>query len=170
MPHKRPTTLTGAAGEYLVVAELLKRGFIASLVPDGVPNCDVVVTDISGSRLAAVQVKTRWNIGADGGWHMSKKHESIVGERLCYCFVDLGDQPESVPNIFIVPAEVVADVLKRSHRQWLITPGARGQQRKDTDFRRLRPDYSSTLPDDVDFHAGWMNKYHNAWELLSLED
>ncbi|MGE6696309.1 hypothetical protein ACQKH5_01350 [Hyphomonas sp. NPDC076900] len=168
MPHQRSTALTGSAGEHFVVCELLKRGYIASLVPDGVPNCDVLVTDISGSRLAAIQVKTRWNIGSDGGWHMSKKHEHISGERLFYCFVDFGNSPDDQPNVFVVPSEVVADLLGRAHQAWLSSPGAKGQQRKDTDLRRLRPDYSQILMDDDRFHDGWMGKYKRAWHLLEL--
>jgi hypothetical protein len=84
------STLLGAAGEHLVMSELLRRGFIAGLAPVGVPNADIVVTDIEGSKMCSIQVKSRRDIGADGGWHMKEKHESIISERLFYCFVDFG--------------------------------------------------------------------------------
>lgn len=45
------SSLLGAAGEYYVMAELLRRGYIAALAPQGVPNADVVVTDVEGARL-----------------------------------------------------------------------------------------------------------------------
>jgi hypothetical protein len=41
------STLLGAAGEYYVMAELLRRGFIAALAPQGVPNSDIVVTNLT---------------------------------------------------------------------------------------------------------------------------
>ena len=63
------TTLLGAAGEHHVMAELLRRGYIAALAPQGVRNADIVVTDVEGSRLCSIQVKTRRNIGSDGGWY-----------------------------------------------------------------------------------------------------
>jgi hypothetical protein len=69
--------LLGAAGEYHVIAELLRRGYIAALAPQGVPNADIVVTDIEGSRLCWIQVKTRQDLGSDGGWHMNAKHENL---------------------------------------------------------------------------------------------
>ena len=80
------SSLVGAAGEYFVMSQLLRRGLIAALAPVGVPNCDIVVTDEIGDRLCAVQVKTRNNTGADGGWHMGKKHESLTSPSLFYCF------------------------------------------------------------------------------------
>ena len=69
------TSLLGAAGEHHVMAELLRRNYIAALAPQGVPNADIVVTNIEGSRLCSIQVKTRRDIGSDGGWHMNEKHE-----------------------------------------------------------------------------------------------
>jgi hypothetical protein len=42
------STLLGAAGEHHVMAELLRRGHIAALALQGVPNADIVVTDIEG--------------------------------------------------------------------------------------------------------------------------
>jgi hypothetical protein len=44
------------------MAELLRRGYIASLAPAGVPNADIVVTDVEGGRLCSIQVKTRRDI------------------------------------------------------------------------------------------------------------
>jgi Holliday junction resolvase-like predicted endonuclease len=60
--RKVSSVILGAAGEYYVMAELLRRGLIAAKAPEGVPNFDVVITDIDGQRLAAIQVKTRRNL------------------------------------------------------------------------------------------------------------
>jgi len=168
MPNQRPTTLTGAAGEHLVVAELLKRGFIAALVPDGVPNSDVVVTNLDGDRLAALQVKSRWNIGSDGGWHMKEKHETMIADTLFYAFIDFGDDASDNARIFVIPSAIVAELLRKDHAAWLAMPGKNGRQRKNGNMRRLRPDHSKNLPLDSRFHQGWLDAYENAWDLLNL--
>lgn len=110
------TSLLGAAGEYFIVSELLRRGYIAALAPQGVPNTDIVVTDLTGHRLCTIQVKSRLDKGSDGGWHMRPKHEDLTSERLFYCFVDFGKSVEDRPDVFIMPSHVVAHVLKTSHQ------------------------------------------------------
>jgi hypothetical protein len=135
------STLLGAAGEHHVVAELLRRGFIAALAPQGVPNADIVVTDVEASRLCPIQVKTRRDIGSDGGWHMKAKHENIRSDRLFYCFVDFGKTTDARPTVYLLPSALVAEVLFTAHRKWLAKPGKKGQPHKDSVKRRLVPDY-----------------------------
>ena len=50
-------TLIGNAGEYYVVAELLKRGVIAALAPRNDPAFDIIAT--KGSRTVRIRVKTK---------------------------------------------------------------------------------------------------------------
>ena len=160
------TSLIGAAGEHLVMSQLLRRGLIAALAPAGVPNCDILVTDDLGDRAFAVQVKTRRAIGSDGGWHMSKKHEQLTSPTLFYCFVDLGSEPSDHPTICVVPAQIVADVLTRAHKAWLAIPGKGGKPRRDTDFRRFLPDYGNLGLDDLSM--GWLEQFRGdaAWDQL----
>lgn len=162
------STILGAAGEHLVMCQLLRRGLIAALAPTGVPNCDIVVSDQIGSRLCAVQVKARRALGSDGGWHMGKKHEALQEPRLFYVFVDFGRNVDSPPTCFIVPSIVVARVLRDAHSAWLSTPGKRGQERKDTDFRRFLPDYGK-VGIEIGCGAGWLEKFRNSWALLTEE-
>ena len=162
------STLLGAAGEHYVMAELLRRGYIAALAPQGVPNVDVVVTDRDGSRLCSIQVKTRWN-GSNGGWMMNAKHERITGERLFYCFVDMKQENEK-PLVFIVPATVVSNALSVSHQKWLATPGRSGQTHKNTPVRQFLPNYSHIfLQEKHEFGEGWLDRYREKWDILGLE-
>jgi hypothetical protein len=164
------STLLGAAGEHFVMSELLRRGYIAALAPQGVPNTDIVVTDLEGHRLCSIQVKTRRQLGSDGGWHMKSKHEKIQGERLFYCFVDFGKTASDHPKLFILPSKIVADVLSKTHQYWLKKPGKKGQAHKDTVMRRLLPDYSRLYGDDeTSYSAGWLERYRDAWNILKLE-
>ena len=148
------------------MSELLRRGYVAALAPAGAPNCDIVVTDISGDRLHSIQVKTRNNAGRDKGWHMSAKHEKLVSSQLFYCFVDSCADNDSMPFTYVVPSSVVAQTLKLCHSQWLALPGAKGQQRKDSNFRRFLPGYDDLqLPE---YHYGWAEKYREAWHQLEM--
>lgn len=164
------STLLGAAGDHHVMTELLRRGYIAALAPQGVPNADIVVTDIEGSRLCSIQVKTRRDLGSDGGWHMKEKHEKLTSDRLFYCFVNFGKTENDRPAVHVVPSERVAEVLYASHRKWLSNPGKKGQSHKDGVMRRFLPDYSRTFGlENNPYPKGWLDSYRDAWHLLRLE-
>ena len=87
---KITSTIVGAAGEYHVLSQLLRRGWIAALAPDGAPNMDILVADEDSTRLCAIQVKTRRDIGSDKGWHMKPKHEDMVADDLFDVFTSTG--------------------------------------------------------------------------------
>lgn len=162
------TMLLGAAGEYYIMCQFLRRGLIAALAPVGVPNADLIVTDDIGEKLCAIQVKTRIEKGTDGGWHMSKKHEDIVSENLLYVFLDFGSSLIDPPSSFIVPSAEVAAAVKESHAFWLATPGKRGQQRNDSNMRRFLPDYSK-VGIEIGRSQGWLEPYREAWHLAEIQ-
>ena len=101
--NKISPTIIGAAGEYYVLSQLLRRGWIAALAPDGAPNLDILVTDESSDKLCAIQVKTRRDTGGDRGWHMRRKHETMTADDLFYVFVDVGKQPSDRTFSYILP-------------------------------------------------------------------
>jgi hypothetical protein len=159
--------LVAAAGEYYVLARLSLLGKIAAQAPRGVPNTDIVVSSVDGTRLCAVQVKARQGIGGDRGWHMSKKHEGISAPQLFYAFVDFGEISDPMPQTYILPSEVVANVIRTMHAAWMATPGLKGQQHNVTDFRRFMPDFSVNCGERAKpYDKGWLDKYKEAWQLL----
>ncbi len=179
---KVSSVITGAAGEHFAMAELLRRGLVAAKAPEGVPNFDIVITDIDGERLAAIQVKTRRDFkGGDKGWHMKAKHEKMTSERMFYVFVDLGKDETSQVSFYVLPSKEVAYVCKRSHENWLEIPSVKGKPHGVTEMRRLLPKYE--LPAYAkkkayeptkqhqkflkDYGAGWLEKYRNAWNLIA---
>ena len=133
---------------------------LASLAPPGAPTVDVLVLATDQTVIASLQVKTR-TYGTDKGWHMSAKHELISEPRLFYAFVDLEPEP---PVTYVVPSSVVADVVKKSHHQWLTTPGAKGQQRNETGFRRVLPAYKEVVDG---YPPGWLDAYRERWDRLT---
>jgi Holliday junction resolvase-like predicted endonuclease len=66
MATGRSTKLAGQAGEYLVAAELSRRGLIATTFTGNVPHYDIIASDEKG-RHVSVQVKTSrggsWQFG-----------------------------------------------------------------------------------------------------------
>lgn len=67
-------TLIGNAGEYYVVAELLKRGIIAALAPRNSPAFDILATN--SERTVRIRVKTKSSEYSDWQWN-AKKDDSI---------------------------------------------------------------------------------------------
>ncbi len=154
-------SLIGPAGEHYCLAQLLRRGQLATAAPPGVPDIDLLVLSVDGNLTrATIQVKTR-TVGRDGGWHMRKKHEALTHERMFYAFVDF--EP-AVPSVYVIPALVVADVIGRAHAIWLAMPGKNGHVRQDHAMRRIMPDYGFKM--DI-APAGWMMQYRDAWHLIS---
>jgi hypothetical protein len=161
------STLLGAAAEHYVMSQLLRRNMIAALAPAGVPDADIIVSDRVGSALAAIQVKARREIGSDGGWHMSIKHETMSRPLLFYCFVDFGRELSDATRCWIIPSETVSQVLTLTHRAWLVAPGKNGRAHRDHEMRRLLPDYSRYGA--MGYAAGWMDLYREAWELIGTQ-
>lgn len=176
---KVSSVILGASGEHYVMAELLRRGLIAAKAPEGVPNFDIVITDINGERLAAIQVKTRRDYrGGDKGWHMKAKHDTLVADRMFYVFVDVGSNENSSVSFYVIPSRVVAEACRMSHQIWLQTPGVNGRPHMDSEIRRLLPNYLrndrmqllSAKKAFMDTHSdGWMEQYRNNWNLISQE-
>jgi hypothetical protein len=155
MAHKIDTSLTGAAGEHLVLSRLLSRGFLAAQAPRGTRKADILVNFLDGGEPFLIQVKAR-QYGSDGGWHMGEKHEKQTEEDLFFCFVDF--EPDS-PTVHIIPAKVVAETIKNDHQIWLDTPGKNGQPHNPTSFRRLKPNPNGR-------ELGWMDEFLENWGQL----
>lgn len=150
------------------MGELLRRGHIAALAPQGAPNMDILIADELGEKLFSIQVKTRATIGGDGGWHMNAKHENIIGKRLFYVFVDLGKRQTELPDYFIMPSTIVAEVVREAHAAWERNPGKNGRQRSQTNkMRRIQPDNSKIYTaEQAKFTQGWMEPYREAWHYF----
>ena len=86
---KLQSSVIGAAGEHLVLSELLKRGYVAGLAPFNVKDYDIVVLNKDGTNSFPIQVKT--TASNKRGWIMQKKHEKPVKD-LIYCFVYLTEK------------------------------------------------------------------------------
>lgn len=126
MTRERPSRLSGIqvgiAGEYLVAAELSRRGYVASLTLRNTRGIDILASNKDATKSVGIQVKTSQRATAD--WVMSKKAEQDLAENLFYVFVSL--PPHAPASFHIVPRKVVGQYVRESHGRWLATPGKRG--------------------------------------------
>jgi hypothetical protein len=76
--------------------------------------------------------------------------------------VNFGKSLSDQPKTWVVPSGIVAKSLPEIHRDWLRTPGQKGQQRNDSNFRRFMPDYKP-LPA---YRLGWLEPYFENWASL----
>lgn len=155
-----------SAGEHYVLARIAKELAIpAGLAPENSKDIDILAIYPNCDSPIRIQVKTRTEGNSpDSGWMMSQKHEEICDKDLFYVFVTLPEKwtDECQPKTYIMPAEKVAQILKKTHQDWLKTPGQRGQPHQDTNMRRIKPIYNES----PDIPSNWLEQYKDKWELL----
>lgn len=144
----------GVAGEYFVMAELTRRGYVASLTSKNTKAIDLLVSDKNGRQLAAIQVKTCDN-KKQQKWKMSSSVEKNDAANLYYVFVNMNDGAE--PSYYVVPSRYVAYRVWQDYEEWLNTPGKNGQKRNETNMRTFE------FVDEEE-----QAQYKDAWYLLGL--
>jgi hypothetical protein len=129
MPSGRHNKLLGAAGEYLIAAELCRRGLIATTFTGNVPFYDIIASD-EGGRHVAVQVKA----SSRGSWQVSditsyfevafKETQQIIGKpkpcpikRLVMVFVVV--DPKGQDRFYILTWAEFRDILLIHHKEYL---------------------------------------------------
>lgn len=91
--------------------------------------------------------------------------ENIRGASLFYVFLSFPADVGALPDSFIVPSGVVADILRSSHQTWLAMPGRGGRPHKDGEMRRFLPSYAH-LGLEATHGLGWLHQYRDAWDQL----
>jgi len=118
--------LVGLAGEFHVLAQLAERGIVGALTLGHTKSVDILAHNPRLGTIKRVEVKTTrdrpscaalWHEELAYSWSMSEKHELIKDRDLVYCFVHLTG-PGNQPDIFIVPAAVVAKYVIWEHQTW----------------------------------------------------
>jgi hypothetical protein len=126
--------LSGVAGQYLVAAELSRRGFIAMPTLRNTRGIDVLASSADGSRAVTIQVKT--NQGSERSWMLTAAAEKQHSTTLFYVFVNLNG-PGKAASFHVVPSKTVAEFITVNHRKWCAGSKRDGSQRKDTAMRKF---------------------------------
>jgi hypothetical protein len=129
MTRGRNNKLVGQTGEYLVAAELSRRGLIATTFTGNVPHYDIIASDEAG-RHVSVQVKTSrgdsWqfaNIGLycdisfDGKRQVIGDKKTCPVRRLVLVFVIIDDDGND--HFYILPWNRLRDLLVDLHADYL---------------------------------------------------
>jgi len=150
-------TLIGNAGEYYVMAELLKRSIVAALAPRNAPSFDILTT--RNNRTIKIRVKTKsqeysiwqWAVKKDGSIfrNLSEDGDFTV-------LVDLAMEDKNL-KFYIVPTYQINTWLKKDFEEWLRTPGKNNRPHDPTNIKRSLSQGKYALE---------LNKYFNQWEKL----
>lgn len=143
--------MTGVAGEYAVAMELSKRGIIATVTLRNTKGIDILASNDDGSRTVSIQVKASKNKAKK--WLLSEKSEKQASENFFYVFVNIDLDGKDL-DFHVVPSEIVADFIVKNHKNWISSPGKKGQARNDSSIRVFLDEES---------------KYLNRWDLLGLK-
>ena len=125
--------LAGQIGEYLVCAELGKRGYISTSFTGNVPECDLIVAN-SQLKTIPIQVKTSrslsWPSRADL-WidieindkekrQIDKGDRKISNPNLVYICVALNEPEEKQRDrFFILTKSDIQNVCASNYREWM---------------------------------------------------
>lgn len=144
----------GVAGEYFVMAELTRRGYVASPTSKNTKAIDLLVSDKNGKQLAAIQVKTCDN-KKQQKWKMSSSVEKNDASNLYYVFVNMNGGEE--PSYYVVPSRYVAYRVRQDYEAFLNTPAKNGERHRETTMRTF-----AFVDEDE------QKQYKNAWYLLGI--
>lgn len=164
MATGRGNQLTKQAGEYIVAAELSRRGFVATTFTGNVPAYDIVAVDDQGGH-ALVQVKAI----AGESWQFNVKQFSdvvfegpkqIVRGPLAAAYPDLicvmvqlaPADSESRDRLYVLPWRELARIVTNGHAEYLAKHGG------------VRPRQPTSLHTAVKPSA--LARWENRWDVI----
>lgn len=129
MATGRSNKLVGQTGEYLIAAELSRRGLIATTFTGNVPHYDIIASDETG-RHVSLQVKASrgasWQFGNitqycdirfAGKRQVVGKPKACPVNRLIVAFVRIADNGKD--SFYILPWGTLRDMLVEHHSGFL---------------------------------------------------
>ena len=138
----RNNKLVGQTGEYLVAAELSRRGYIATTFTGNVPDYDIIASNEKGKHVS-VQVKassgSSWQFGdVSRFFEISYKGKrQIVGrpkkcsvQRLVVVFVAIGAKGDD--RFYILTWRALQNLLLKGHKAYLASHGGRRPKKWDS--------------------------------------
>jgi len=162
MATGRTNQLTGAVGEFLVAAELCRRGLLATPFAGNVPHYDIIASGQSGGHLA-VQVKAingfNWQfdirkfadvqLSNDGKQHVGNRHPEPFPDLMCVLVVlkEAGREAEQ-DRFFVLAWKELQDVLVRGYQAYLLKFGGKRPKKRDSFHTALEIEDVKTFEDE----------------------
>lgn len=142
MATGRSNKLVGQTGEYLVAAELSRRGLIATTFTGNVPHYDIIASNEDGKHVS-VQVKASrgpsWqfgdithfcNISFKGKRQIVENTKRCPVQRLVVVFVMIGS--DGADRYYILTWQTLRDLVVKGHKDYLARHGGVRPQRWDS--------------------------------------
>lgn len=142
MATGRSNKLVGQTGEYLVAAELSRRGLIATTFTGNVPHYDIIASNEDGKHVS-VQVKasrgSSWqfgnitqfcNISFKGKHQIVGKRKRCPTQRLVVVFVAIG--VDGADRYYIMTWRMLRDLIVKNHKNYLSRHGGMRAQTWDS--------------------------------------
>ena len=162
MATGRSNKLVGQVGEFLVCAELGRRGLIATPFAGNVPAFDLIATD-GELNSVPIQVKTSngssWQFSGgkllDIAFEKATGRQQVLGIRdqdnhdLIYVFVWLGHSRSRPDRFFILTKGAFLTTLQDHYEAYLEKHGGRRPKSPESMYSALR------LPDLEPFEDNW---------------
>jgi len=150
-------SIIGNAGEYYVVAELLKRGIVAALAPRNAPSFDILATRDN----CTVKIRVKTKSQEYSVWQWAVKKDSSIFRSLSEhgdftVLVDLAMETKDL-KFYVLPTYRIDVWLKKDFEEWVKTPGKNNRPHDPTNKKRnlCQEKYAQEL-----------SKYLNQWEKL----
>jgi len=155
----------GNAGEYYIASRLSAEDFVVTITLGRAEKYDIIAVNQKG-KTYKISVKTRFLENVER-FPLGEKDEKYHANDFYYAFVKLNEFKKD-PDFWIIPSKEVAEILCKSHRNYLDTPGKKGQQRKDSNIRNLWLTYRQA--DEEAYPKNWENilkKYYKNIKQLN---
>lgn len=133
MPRNFRTQLAGQIGESLVVAELGRRGIVATAFAGNVPDIDILA--YRGGKTLALQVKSirAGSVSFDANRFMQIEFDGdrqVVTEQpidqgsdsMIFVFVSIGEK-QGADRFYILEDQQLRQIIFQNHRSWLAKHG-----------------------------------------------
>lgn len=139
------------AGEFAVLSQLALRGQDANMTLGNTKGVDILISNPMTGKMLKLEVKTHCRDIHDTGvnsktfgrflsnWIMSEQHGKYNKKKdanLFYCFVSIIARTK--PRFFIVPAQVVANYIKKEFILFCRARKKEGKKAKDVGMRQFR--------------------------------
>lgn len=164
MQSGRRNQLTKQTGEYLVCAELCRRGYIATSFTGSVPDYDVIAID-KNNKAIQIQVKTiksgTWQLNArnymdieiteDGRQLIQKK--ACLNKDLIYIFIKLNENEKD--DFYLIKLKDLQKIIFQGYKSYL--DGHNGKRPKNPKSTHTGISKEQLL------------EYKDNWELLKID-
>ena len=129
--------LVGNSAEYFVMAELLRDGKIAGLLPRNAPDYDIIASN--GKKEVKIRVKSK-SSNIDGWQWQAKKHPDYCLANICdndfTILVNVTKAPAN-PEFFLFKSQNIENLLQENHRIWETTLGRGGRPHSQDTKKRV---------------------------------